>query len=54
MATENKLKTGDGPAINGFAAHPQTTSTLLSVDGLTVAYGDQTVVHDVSFELARG
>jgi peptide/nickel transport system ATP-binding protein len=54
MATENKLKTGDGPAINGFAAHAQTTSTLLSVDGLTVAYGDQTVVHDVSFELARG
>ena len=54
MATENKLKTGDGPAINGFAAHPQTTSTLLRVDGLTVAYGDQTVVHDVSFELARG
>ena len=30
MATENKLKTGDGPAINGFAAHPQTTSTLLA------------------------
>jgi len=53
MATENKLTTA-GPAINGFAAHAQTTSTLLSVDGLTVAYGDQTVVHDVSFELARG
>ena len=54
MATENKLKTGEGPAVNGFAAHPQTTSTLLRVDGLTVAYGGQTVVHDVSFELARG
>src|SRR5580692_7326651 len=54
MATENRLKTGGGPAINGFAAHPQTTSTLLRVDGLTVAYGDQTVVRDVSFELARG
>src|ERR1700689_2000652 len=53
MATENKLTTA-GPAINGFAAHQQTTSTLLSVDGLTVAYGDQTVVHDVSFKLARG
>src|ERR1700684_55522 len=53
MATENKLTTA-GPAIDGFAAHAQTTSTLLSVDGLTVAYGDQTVVHDVSFELARG
>jgi peptide/nickel transport system ATP-binding protein len=54
MATENKLKTGDGPAINGFAAAAPGPATLLSVDGLTVAYGDQTVVHDVSFELARG
>src|SRR3984957_14329327 len=62
MATENKLKTGDGPAIDGFAAAapqppapaPGPATTLLSVDGLTVAYGDQTVVHDVSFELARG
>jgi len=55
MATENKLKTGDGTAINGFAAvAPGPAATLLSVDGLTVAYGDQTVVHDVSFELARG
>jgi peptide/nickel transport system ATP-binding protein len=55
MATENKLKTGDGPATNGFAAlAPGPAATLLSVDGLTVAYGDQTVVHDVSFELARG
>ncbi len=52
MATENKLKTG-GPAIDGIAASAPDT-TLLSVDGLTVAYGDQTVVHDVSFELARG
>jgi peptide/nickel transport system ATP-binding protein len=56
MATENKLKTG-GSAINGFAAAPEPpaqATTLLRVDGLTVAYGDQTVVHDVSFELARG
>jgi peptide/nickel transport system ATP-binding protein len=53
MATENKLKTGGGPAINGFAA-AAAAATLLRVDGLTVAYGDQTVVHDVSFELARG
>jgi peptide/nickel transport system ATP-binding protein len=53
MATENKLKTGGGPAINGFAASA-AAATLLRVDGLTVAYGDQTVVHDVSFELARG
>src|ERR1700689_2275749 len=52
MATENKLKTGGGPAVNGFAA--AAAATLLSVDGLTVAYGDQTVVHDVSFALARG
>jgi len=54
MATENKLKTGEGPTVNGFAAHPQTANTLLSVDGLTVAYGDQVVVDDVSFDLARG
>src|ERR1700733_4819337 len=58
MATENKLKTGDGPAVNGFAAAaqgvPAQPTTLLSVDGLTVAYGDQIVVRDVSFELARG
>src|ERR1700728_2651408 len=53
MATENKLKTGGGPAINGFAA-VAAAATLLRVDGLAVAYGDQTVVHDVSFELARG
>ena len=52
MATENKLKTG-GPAVNGFAA-ATAAATLLRVDGLTVAYGDQTVVHDVSFALARG
>jgi peptide/nickel transport system ATP-binding protein len=59
MATENKLTTA-GPALNGFAAHQPTTQTtpttqtLLSVEGLTVAYGDQVVVDDVSFELARG
>src|ERR1700728_764184 len=53
MATENKLKTGGGPAVNGFAA-AAAAATLLRVDGLTVAYGDQTVVRDVSFELARG
>ena len=59
MPTENKLTTA-GPALNGLAAHRQTTQTtpttqtLLSVEGLTVAYGDQVVVDDVSFELARG
>lgn len=29
-------------------------STLLSVDGISVAYGDTAVVHNVSFSLARG
>jgi peptide/nickel transport system ATP-binding protein len=31
-----------------------TPATLLSVEGLTVAYGDRTVVHGVDFTLARG
>jgi peptide/nickel transport system ATP-binding protein len=53
MATENKLKT-TGPTVNGFAAPEKPTQSLLSVEGLTVAYGDQTVVRDVSFELQRG
>jgi peptide/nickel transport system ATP-binding protein len=35
------------PALTG-------TSDLLSVDGISVAYGDTTVVHDVSFTLAAG
>jgi len=35
------------PAVTG-------TSDLLSVDGISVAYGDTTVVHDVSFTLAAG
>src|ERR1700689_2693522 len=45
MATEDKLKTAD----------PATApATLLRVEGLTVAYGDQTVVHGVDFTLERG
>jgi peptide/nickel transport system ATP-binding protein len=35
------------PAVTG-------TSDLLTVDGISVAYGDTTVVHDVSFTLAAG
>jgi peptide/nickel transport system ATP-binding protein len=50
MAAENELKT-DYPARAVAAAVP---ATLLSVEGLTVAYGHQTVVHDVGFTLERG
>ncbi len=50
MAAENELK-ADYPAPVIAAAAP---ATLLSVEGLTVAYGDQTVVHDVGFTLERG
>ena len=50
MAAENELKT-DYPARAIAAA---TSGTLLSVEGLTVAYGHQTVVHDVGFTLERG
>jgi peptide/nickel transport system ATP-binding protein len=50
MAAENELKT-DYPARAVAAA---VSATLLSVEGLTVAYGHQTVVHDVGFTLERG
>jgi peptide/nickel transport system ATP-binding protein len=50
MAAENELKT-DYRARAVAAARP---ATLLSVEGLTVAYGHQTVVHDVGFTLERG
>ena len=58
MATEDQL-TASGPAAQHTAPHTappagSTASTLLRVEGLTVAYGHQTVVHDVDFELARG
>jgi peptide/nickel transport system ATP-binding protein len=63
MATEHELMT-DGPATKP-AAKPATKgavtdgtapapATLLRVEGLTVAYGDQTVVHGVDFALERG
>jgi peptide/nickel transport system ATP-binding protein len=50
MAAENELTT-DYPARAIAAAVP---ATLLGVEGLTVAYGSQTVVHDVGFTLERG
>jgi peptide/nickel transport system ATP-binding protein len=55
MATENELMT-DGPATKPAttAATPAASTALLRVEGLTVAYGDQTVVHDVDFALERG
>ena len=59
MATENELMT-DGqaavPATEGAvtASTAPAPATLLRVEGLTVAYGDQTVVHDVDFALERG
>jgi peptide/nickel transport system ATP-binding protein len=65
MATENQLKAG-GPAMAGTTTDGTATdstatdstgsasATLLSVQGLTVAYGDHTVVHGVDFELRRG
>jgi peptide/nickel transport system ATP-binding protein len=46
MATENKLTPG--------RPVKAPTSTLLSVQGLTVAYGDQRVVNEVDFTLERG
>jgi len=65
MATEDELKTA-GPATKGTATDDTAANgpgvvsagpapaTLLRVEGLTVAYGDQTVVHGVDFALERG
>jgi peptide/nickel transport system ATP-binding protein len=60
MATENQLR-ADGPATEDAAADgmavdttASASATLLSVEGLTVAYGDQTVVRGVDFVLQRG
>jgi peptide/nickel transport system ATP-binding protein len=50
MATEDQLTAG-GPAAQRTAPG---APTLLRVEGLTVAYGHQTVVHDVDFTLERG
>jgi peptide/nickel transport system ATP-binding protein len=57
MATENKLKANDQGKASDLAkagAQDPPPATLLRAEGLTVAYGDQTVVHDVNFTLARG
>jgi len=65
MATEDELKTAH-PATKGTATRDTASdgtgaasagpapATLLRVEGLTVAYGDQTVVHGVDFALERG
>jgi peptide/nickel transport system ATP-binding protein len=59
MATENQLRagapaTGGTPATEGADGIASASATLLSVEGLTVAYGDQTVVRGVDFVLERG
>jgi peptide/nickel transport system ATP-binding protein len=61
MATENELTAAGNPATEqpgtGQPATGQPAvgaATLLSVAGLTVAYGDHTVVHGVDFTLERG
>jgi len=70
MAAENELTTAspategtvtEGAAIDrtaadgtGTAGAVPASATLLRVEGLTVAYGDHTVVHDVDFALERG
>ena len=53
MATQHQL-TPANPTVNDAAPAAGRTSTLLGVEGLSVAYGDQRVVEDVSFELGRG
>ncbi len=55
MASEDQLTVG-GPAAAPKAAESTgpAAATLLRVEGLTVAYGRQTVVHGVDFTLARG
>jgi peptide/nickel transport system ATP-binding protein len=52
MAPQDRL-TLDRVELPGRTAAP-VTGTLLRVDGLSVAYGDHQVVHDVGFGLRRG
>ena len=52
MAPQDRL-TLDRVELPGSTA-AQATGTLLRVDGLSVAYGDHDVVHDVGFDLRRG
>jgi peptide/nickel transport system ATP-binding protein len=54
MATEDQLTASGLAAPHTGPPAGSTASTLLRVEGLTVAYGQQTVVHDVDFELERG
>ena len=54
MATQpEQLDTTRTTSTDG-AVRSSRSGTLLGVDGLSVAYGDQEVVHDVSFNLERG
>jgi peptide/nickel transport system ATP-binding protein len=53
MATEDQLTVGAPAAENGQGT-AAATGALLRVEGLTVAYGRQTVVRDVDFALERG
>jgi peptide/nickel transport system ATP-binding protein len=68
MATQDELAPPAEPSENGVGASPgsaasetsgpggasQASATLLGVEGLSVAYGDQQVVRDVGFTLRRG
>jgi peptide/nickel transport system ATP-binding protein len=54
MATQNQLRIPSDSGLEVEALAPITQQTLLDVQGLTVAYGTQTVVNDVSFSLNRG
>jgi peptide/nickel transport system ATP-binding protein len=57
MATQDQLKTLDPTTIprdTSTVAQSAPAQPLLSVQGLTVAYGEQTVASDVSFALGRG
>ena len=53
MATQNELTKAPDRAQYGAVADSKPR-VLLGVEGLSVAYGDQQVVDDVSFALGRG
>jgi peptide/nickel transport system ATP-binding protein len=54
MATQNELTIPGDLVLETAAVAPVAQQALLDVQGLTVAYGNQTVVDDVSFSLNRG
>jgi peptide/nickel transport system ATP-binding protein len=55
MAAKDELKTDPAKVARETKAGPApAVAPLLSVEGLTVAYGDQAVVHGVDFALERG